>query len=983
MPSSAKLELVITVDGDKANAEVKRFNQNLQDIGKHGQQAGEHAGGALEHLTSHIAKGVAVGNLLASAFEKLLDVAKELAVESAKLAAQNQYAEAATEAVARANGIATEAVEKHVKAVQKLGFHDDEALFLIRRLIIAQIDLSKATDVARLATDAAAVSNVKRAEALEDIMQAVESGQSRRLRELGIFVNLSHDVEEAELRQQRALTETEKKQMNLNTVLREHASIMGAHARTTETAMGQLKAAGRVFEEIKETIGGAFLDDFSKLAGLLRTTAGYVKVFVAGWAALRKIQDDNLKSLFGIHQEEKKRAETEVESQAVRKRGKETDLQQLRKILDAEKQAHEFLLNAQVRELTGLGKILEERKKQLELHGVSKKAIQDIDAATVLLIQHELKEMQTRARAGLLEFEKRAAEQRREELRRRLLEATKFQAESASIFLETTDKQLEFEKEVAAQIRDQRLRELELIGAQTLQQKLVIEQRKLAIEIDFLNQQAVLEAEAIHRRQQREIEYLEWLKKFRPDIAELIDERIDAVNRQFAEDARQAEARWLAQIQAAREQAAVQSANIVRDHYRQIFDSLKHSAEGVFDALLTRSQSVFSAIGNAIKAAILTAIKEVVTSRVAAMLMQLLYGVRVSVSGGIGGGPVITGAAAGDGLLGRLAGVLGIGAIPAFGAALPGQIGHPASPGGTPTFSGAPIGTGSGSALSGLAGFGGLAGLKNFFGFGSQSVQIAPGHAIARSGITGNLAAIGKSDAAAFAGAGLFLHGLQRGGKLGVTETTAGGALIGFKFGGPIGAAIGASAGFFAGIVRLFIKGAREKAREKIKATYGVDIHDKNVLQQIVDIAKQGFGGNLDMAIRSQQVRDLIELYAMSTGQSIGGLPARVQPVSLAQIGGGIFQQPTFLNGGAALDRIASGVPTGAGPQPVRVDLGNVTLQLSINGESAAAALRGEVVPAVLENPRAVQAAAMDATRSSAGRREMLALQLSPGTLTS
>lgn len=276
-----------------------------------------------------------------------------------------------------------------------------------------------------------------------------------------------------------------------------------------------------------------------------------------------------------------------------------------------------------------------------------------------------------------------------------------------------------------------------------------------------------------------------------------------------------------------------------------------------------------------------------------------------------------------------------------------------------------------------------MAGLKDFFGFGSQSVQIAPGHAIARSGITGNLAALATSDAAAFAGAGLFLHGLQRGGKLGVAETTAGGALIGFKFGGPVGALIGAAVGFGAGIVRLFVKGAREKAREKIKATYGVDIHDKNVLQQIVDMAKQGFGGNLDMAIRSQQVRDLMELYAMSTGQSIGGLPARVQPVSLAQIGGGIFQQPAFQNGSAALDRIATGVPAGAGPQPVSVDLGNVTLQLSINGESAAAALRGEVVPAVLENPRVVQAATMDATRSSAGRREMLALQLSPGTLTS
>jgi hypothetical protein len=36
----------------------------------------------------------------------------------------------------------------------------------------------------------------------------------------------------------------------------------------------------------------------------------------------------------------------------------------------------------------------------------------------------------------------------------------------------------------------------------------------------------------------------------------------------------------------------------------------------VFDALLTKSQSVWSAIGNSLKTAMLTAIKDVVTSRV-------------------------------------------------------------------------------------------------------------------------------------------------------------------------------------------------------------------------------------------------------------------------------------------------------------------------------------------------------------------------------
>ena len=73
---------------------------------------------------------------------------------------------------------------------------------------------------------------------------------------------------------------------------------------------------------------------------------------------------------------------------------------------------------------------------------------------------------------------------------------------------------------------------------------------------------------------------------------------------------------------------------MVRDHNKQIFDSLKQQAGGVFDALLTKSQSVWKAIGNSLKNALLTAIEDVVTSRVAGVLMGILYGAPVSFSRG-------------------------------------------------------------------------------------------------------------------------------------------------------------------------------------------------------------------------------------------------------------------------------------------------------------------------------------------------------------
>jgi hypothetical protein len=59
---------------------------------------------------------------------------------------------------------------------------------------------------------------------------------------------------------------------------------------------------------------------------------------------------------------------------------------------------------------------------------------------------------------------------------------------------------------------------------------------------------------------------------------------------------------------------------------------------------------------------------------------------------------------------------------------------------------------------------------------------------------------------------------------------------------------------------------------------------------------------------------------------------------------------------------------------------GPVVIQL--DGPATTALLRGEAVNAIVENPRAVQDAAMKATRSNTGRRQMASLQISPGLLT-
>jgi ABC-type Fe3+ transport system permease subunit len=61
-----------------------------------------------------------------------------------------------------------------------------------------------------------------------------------------------------------------------------------------------------------------------------------------------------------------------------------------------------------------------------------------------------------------------------------------------------------------------------------------------------------------------------------------------------------------AEVDVAQAKGAISTRKIVVDEYKSIFQSLKQQAGGVFDALFTKSQSVWSAIGNSLKTALLT-----------------------------------------------------------------------------------------------------------------------------------------------------------------------------------------------------------------------------------------------------------------------------------------------------------------------------------------------------------------------------------------
>jgi len=1071
-----KLELVVEVDVNKANASIKSVNTGLSSMEQTAATAARGASRGIDGMTASMVKGAAAGNLLADAIKSALQWAKSWTLGAVQAAAHEARLEASMKALAKAHGISEGAALAQAQAVREIGFYGEEATHTISRMIVADMDLAKATGLAKLAKDAAAIENISAGEAMEKLLLAVEGGVSRGLRSMGLFVDFNKEVEFQQLRLGRTLSESEIKQVRYNAVMREGAKIAGAHAAAQGEAEVMVKKFQREMVELREAIGARFQDQYKSLVSHLKDAASWLKenvdllakfgqvaMWVSGimatYAIASKIAGiaDALRGLSvalagnpwtllatGVlaagaviyttwkdTQDQMQARVDQMERQALRrdllsgktgiedlhKRGMSDD--QIRELVSGRRaltseQPFEFgnpkitVTTANQPDVDALKLAAEIRKKQAEVTRDAQQAAIESGTRSQLGFARQIAEVNAQvakwttftddkgqtqrialtrdAWAAVIEqlqnrwsaFYQDVTKQNREALADHLKDVKEAADQQIGVWTEMYQRRLQFEGEVAQRNlehaeqsyafeeqragygRDAQLRAVEATNAQTLAQKAAVEQRKMEIEVDYLERVSEIKLRLFDMETSRMVLEEEANLKRLGYRADEVQARIGELTQQREDIRQQQQEGTDAAIQAARENAAIRQANLIRDHNRQIFDSLKQQAGGVFDALLTKSQSVWSAIGNSLKTAILTAIKDIVTSRVAATLMQLFTGQRVSFASQTSSGGIFRG----------VGGLLGIGAAPVFG-------GTGSGAGGTSAGS---AGVGSGL-LSGTGWAGSLAGLKSFLGIGG-SVQTGAGMATTWGAATmgQKLSAIGKSDAALLAGGALALDGLRRGGAFGVAETTAGGAMIGFKYGGGVGAAIGAAVGFTAGIIRLFVKGATDKARAKVKAIYGVDISDKGVLKQIVDTAKQAYGGDLDLAIRGAQIRELVLTYAMMTGQKTSGIPTAPRALSLVQSGGSLYESAGYVNG--AQQSSISGLSTFS-----RSDRGtsssSAPVVIKLDGPATTALLRGEAVQAIADNPRTVQSAAMTATRSNAGRRELLSLQLSPGTLTS
>lgn len=534
--------------------------------------------------------------------------------------------------------------------------------------------------------------------------------------------------------------------------------------------------------------------------------------------------------------------------------------------------------------------------------------------------------------------------------------------------------------------RDLELAQLDGIGQRTVRDRVVIANKKLEIEIAFQRKLAEVEDSRLRAQRDKEVAFFQSARfaTTDPAVQAAIDGEIGRVNQVYADQRRAATDAVVANETILRTQAAAQISQIQIDEQAKVFDYWKSAFSSTIDALFSRTRSFGDAVKNVLRAAFLTPLKEAS----ATFLSSLVTGQKLQPAGlgqnsilqglfGIGGAAVAPvprqqGGTATLGTQTALAAILGGG-----GGIVPG-FGSPNAPGGTPTFSGQPAGGGAAAAASSLGLFGGF---KNLSGMLTKLGNLGRGTNVFANpgatpagfgGVAGGLALLG--------GGVLAADGLRRGGLLGLGQTTAGGALIGAKFGGPVGAAIGAGIGAAAGTVRLFIKGASEKAQREIKNVYGVDVTEKNILKMVIDIARQSYGGDLRMAVRSQQVAELVQLYGMSTGKYSSAIANVQRPVLFLQSGGQLFQQAQYAGGNPVSFQspVPSITPTQTIPSGGQAPT-QVTLQL--DGPTTERLQQGQAVNVLARQPGLVAKAASTGMRQNSGRDDLRGITLEPLTV--
>ncbi len=268
MPGPDDVIYQASVD-DKTGSFFDRFDKRVTDTSTKASAAFDKMGGglgkfgAIAGVIGGVVGGV-VGTLASTAIQaaaRFGDQVLGLIQESAQLRARADELATTLKLVGSNAGYSADELKTVEDGLRNTGISIIESRQAMAQWIQSNLDLGKASEVARTAQDAAVIAGVNSSEAFQRITHAIITMQPELLRSLGLIVD-SRDAYEKYAKSigktAGALSANERQQAFMNAVLEKGKTVAGAY----EAAMGEVgkqqRSLVRLQEDLKIAFGGLF-----------------------------------------------------------------------------------------------------------------------------------------------------------------------------------------------------------------------------------------------------------------------------------------------------------------------------------------------------------------------------------------------------------------------------------------------------------------------------------------------------------------------------------------------------------------------------------------------------------------------------------------------------------------------------------------------------------------------------------------------------
>ena len=190
------------------------------------------------------------------------------ATKSFKAAAEVQELDIALQAIGKSTRYGYAQLAIASEEIQNVGLSAVASRKAIIKLAQSNVDLSSATALATIAQDLSVTASVNSADALNSLIFAITTGQTRMLRQIGITAGATEAFAiygRTIGKSASDLNMAERRQAVLNLILREGTKVQGAYALAIQSPSRALKEMGDQTRRLQEALGLRLLNAFSAL----------------------------------------------------------------------------------------------------------------------------------------------------------------------------------------------------------------------------------------------------------------------------------------------------------------------------------------------------------------------------------------------------------------------------------------------------------------------------------------------------------------------------------------------------------------------------------------------------------------------------------------------------------------------------------------------------------------------------------------------